>query len=63
MRIWLGTSKGAKRRRRNWNIGVHVCEDEGIPVSDVIMAVRDALRSRFPVTEIVGASSVKEALQ
>ncbi len=63
MRIWLGRFKGARRRGRNWNVGVHVYEDEGVPVRDVIEALKDVLSSRFPSAEIVESPSVKEALQ
>ena len=61
MRIWLGKFKSTRRRGRNWNIGVHVFEDEGIPIKDVVSTVEDSLREKFPQIEIVMSPSAEKA--
>lgn len=62
MRLWLGEFKQTRSRGRNWNIGLHVYEDEGIPVADVLRAIQDTLDSRFPTAQVVISPSAKNAL-
>ena len=62
MRLWLGEFKQSRRRGRNWNIGVHVYEDERIPVANVIRAIQETLNRQFPTAEMVISPSIKRAL-
>ena len=62
MRFWLGEFKQTRRRGRNWNIGIHVYEDEAIPVGDVIGIVQKAIQAQYPNAEMVVSPSVRKAL-
>ena len=62
MRIWLGTFSLSRKRGRNWNIGVHVYEDEKIGHQAVIKTIRKALKTDYPNAEIVISPAAKNAL-
>lgn len=61
MRIWLGQGTRASGRKHQ-NIGLHIYEDEGLNLAEVIQVVEAALRTHFPNQEITMSRSVRNAL-
>ena len=59
MRIWLG--KGIQPSgRRHLNVGLHVYEDEGVAVDEIIKVIEEALKRQFPSTEVTRSKAVRE---
>lgn len=59
MRIWLGRGI-LPGGRRHLNVGLHIYEDEGIDVEQVIQVIEEALKRQFPSVEVTRSRAVRE---
>jgi len=59
MRIWLGRGM-LPSGRRHLNVGLHIYEDEGISVEEVIKAIEEALKRQFHNVEVTRSKAVRE---